>query len=161
MKKIVTLTQFILIAFILASCSQQDRISIETSSQDTQLLFALDEIEKAAEDKAYKVSISKSLNAESSNQILVKVVSDSTLSVQIAKDDKLKMQQDFGWQCYAIRIKETGGQKIIYVLSGDDTGAMYGALDIAEALRFGTINDISDSDNKPYIAARDQMEHAT
>jgi hypothetical protein len=64
------------------------------------------------------------------------------------------MPKKNGWQCYSIRVKETGSQKVIYVLSGDKTGAMYGGFDIAEAIRLETINSISDSDNKPYLERR-------
>jgi hypothetical protein len=134
--------------------SQQNRIIIQTNSSDKQISFACNEIKKAAEDKGYEVRLSKSINTKSKDEIIVKIVPDSASAVKIARDDILKMPQQFGWQCYSIRIKNTGNQQIIYILAGDVTGAMYGGLDIAEAIRLEIINHISDSDNKPYLERR-------
>ena len=64
------------------------------------------------------------------------------------------MPEHFGWQCYSVRIKKEGGQTVLYILSGDKTGAMYGGLDIAEAIHLGTINNLSESDNRPYLERR-------
>ena len=51
-------------------------------------------------------------------------------------------------QSYSIR---TAGDRYI-VTGGDAVGAMYGGLDLAEALRTGT--PVKDSDSKPYIQSR-------
>jgi hypothetical protein len=40
------------------------------------------------------------------------------------------------------------------VLGGDASGAMYGGLDIAEAIRLGTLAEIKDADHTPHIARR-------
>ncbi len=44
--------------------------------------------------------------------------------------------------------------KTIRVIGADATGAMYGGLDIAEAIRTGTLDALKDSDHKPHIAQR-------
>ncbi len=48
---------------------------------------------------------------------------------------------------------ERDGVKV-RVIGGDATGAMYGGLDIAEAIRTGTLDSLKDSDHKPHIAQR-------
>lgn len=153
--KLLILSLFIfLIAGIRTGFSQQNKITIQISSTDKQLSFAGDEIKKAAENIGYVVTLSKSLNAKSKDEMIVKIISDSVAVVKTVGIDILKMPEQFGWQCYSVRIKKTGSQTVIYILSGDKTGAMYGGLDIAEAIRLGTINSISDSDKKPYLARR-------
>jgi len=53
-------------------------------------------------------------------------------------------------QSYAIR-----KQGATYaVLANDAAGAMYGGLDLAEAIRLGTLAGLADSDHQPYIARR-------
>jgi hypothetical protein len=57
-------------------------------------------------------------------------------------------------QSYTIRVKREGGVRAITVTGADAAGAMYGGLDIAEALRTGTFESLKDSDHKPHIAQR-------
>lgn len=156
MKSSKLLIQILLVLIVTVKCgfSQQNKITIQIGSADKQISFAGEELKKAAENKGYSVTLVKSLNAKSKDILTVKIISDTVLSVKICRTDNLKMPPKFGWQCYSIRVKETGSQKVIYVLSGDKTGAMYGGFDIAEAIRLETINSVSDSDNKPYLERR-------
>jgi hypothetical protein len=133
---------------------QEYRLSVQLGSPDKQLIFAGNEIKKSAEAKGHKVLLSESLNDKSNEEMIVKIISDSASSVKISSRDNINMPRQFGWQCYSIRIKKTGSQEIIYILAGDITGAMYGGLDIAEAIRLETINTIRESDNKPYLERR-------
>jgi hypothetical protein len=50
------------------------------------------------------------------------------------------------------RIERDGAN--VRVIGGDATGAMYGGLDIAEAIRTGTLDSLRNSDHKPHIAQR-------
>ncbi|MDH4410424.1 MAG: hypothetical protein QE273_12485 [Verrucomicrobiales bacterium] len=50
------------------------------------------------------------------------------------------------------RIKREGAK--VRVIGGDAAGAMYGGLDIAEAIRIGTLGRLKDSDNKSHIEKR-------
>ncbi len=59
-----------------------------------------------------------------------------------------------GPQSYAIRRQEQRGRLTIAVLGADPSGAMYGGLDLAEAIRLGTIKDTRDSDHSPHIVQR-------
>ena len=51
-------------------------------------------------------------------------------------------------------MQNDGGRRIITVRGADATGAMYGGLDIAEAIRTGTLDSLKDSDHTPHIAQR-------
>jgi hypothetical protein len=59
-----------------------------------------------------------------------------------------------GPQSYSIRVKSAGGRATYAALGADPAGAMYGGLDLAEAIRLGTLQSLKDSDHKPYIAGR-------
>ncbi|MCL4206231.1 MAG: hypothetical protein KJ000_27420 [Pirellulaceae bacterium] len=57
-------------------------------------------------------------------------------------------------QSYSIRVRNEDGRPTITVRGADAAGAMYGGLDIAEAIRTGTLDSLEDSDHQPHIARR-------
>jgi hypothetical protein len=57
-------------------------------------------------------------------------------------------------QSYRIRVQHANGRHIITVRGADTAGAMYGGLDIAEAIRTGTLDSLKDSDHTPHIKQR-------
>jgi hypothetical protein len=57
-------------------------------------------------------------------------------------------------QSYSIRVRNEGGRRIILVRGADAAGAMYGGLDIAEAIRMGTLDSLKDADQKPHLEKR-------
>ena len=57
-------------------------------------------------------------------------------------------------QSYAIRKSISGGQATYIVLAADAAGAMYGGLDVAEAIRLDTLSSLQESDHTPFIARR-------
>ena len=57
-------------------------------------------------------------------------------------------------QSYALRKKAVGARTAHLALGADATGAMYGGLDLAEAIRLGTLAELKDEDRTPYIAKR-------
>jgi hypothetical protein len=57
-------------------------------------------------------------------------------------------------QSYSIRVRRENDQRTITVRGADAAGVMYGGLDIAEAIRTGTLDSLGDSDHAPHIAQR-------
>ena len=57
-------------------------------------------------------------------------------------------------QAYALRIASDGPRRTYVVLGADAAGAMYGGLDLAEAVRLGTLEQLTDTDRSPFIARR-------
>jgi len=57
-------------------------------------------------------------------------------------------------QSYSIRRSSADGRTTIAILGADAAGAMYGALDLAEAIRLGTLDSFGDSDHTPHIERR-------
>ena len=61
---------------------------------------------------------------------------------------------DAAAQSYSIRVQNSNGRRTITVRGADASGAMYGGLDVAEAIRTGTLDSLKDSDHTPHIAQR-------
>ncbi len=57
-------------------------------------------------------------------------------------------------QSYAVRVKGGGDGRTIAVMGADAAGAMYGGLDVAEALRVGALDALADDDHVPFVARR-------
>ena len=133
--------------------AQPSRINIQISKVDNQLQYASNQIKQIATTKQYTVSQQNSLG-NNTDPIVVKIIRDSATAVSVSKEASVKSPLYFGWQSYSIRVKKNAGQKIFYVLAADNTGAMYGGLDIAEAIETNTLDALADSDNKPYLDRR-------
>ncbi len=61
---------------------------------------------------------------------------------------------DSAAQSYTIRVRNEGARRVITVRGADEAGAMYGGLDIAEAIRTRTFDSLKDSDHTPHIKQR-------
>ncbi len=70
------------------------------------------------------------------------------ISINVEKDAKAAAQS------YRIRVHNDGGRRTVTVCGADAAGAMYAGLDIAEAIRTGTLDSLKDSDHAPHIARR-------
>jgi len=57
-------------------------------------------------------------------------------------------------QSYGIRRSTREGRVTFAVLGADAAGAMYGGLDLAEAVRLGTLDSVADSDHSPRVERR-------
>jgi hypothetical protein len=157
MKIKITCLFFLYLPFIVLfnqASAQKNRVTIQVQPALSQLLYASEQIRQAAEKTKAEVTQSITISKTAVGEILVKIIADSALCVSIAKEEQLSLPAYFGWQCYAIRVKQSGKQKIIYVLAGDKAGAMYGGLDVASAFLSGIISKIADSDNRPYLDRR-------
>ncbi len=133
--------------------AQTSKINVQVQSPSGQLLYAIGEIKKAAKGQGYPVQVSAP-DKKTNDNIVVRLIIDSAESVRTANNEGLRMPAHLGWQSYSIRLKQTRTHKIIYVLGGDKTGAMYGGLDIAEAIHLKSLASLKESDNKPFMERR-------
>ncbi len=70
------------------------------------------------------------------------------IAITVEKDNSAAAES------YRIRVKKEGDRRVITVRGADATGAMYGGLDVAEAIRTGAFDTLKDSDHTPHIAQR-------
>ncbi len=130
------------------------KIVISNQSKNKPIEFGISEIEKAAKERGLSIEKGKITREEMAGYVLVSILTDSALISKISATKGFLPPKYSGAQCYSIRTKKTENQLELFVLSTDYAGAMYGCLDVAEALRNGTFADITDSDNKPYLEKR-------
>jgi hypothetical protein len=145
--------------FIIASWSApllvfSQEIRITATNADAQVLFGIKKIREAAIQKKWRIIEGPASQAVIRDAISIEIITDSAKAAGIIQTYKWKPAQGFADQCYAIRINKEGEKKNIYILSGETTGAMYGALDIAEAIECNTISLLTESDNSPYLKKR-------
>jgi hypothetical protein len=57
-------------------------------------------------------------------------------------------------QSYRIRVQSVDGYRSLTISGADAAGVMYGGLDVAEAIRTGTLEALTDSDHTPHLAQR-------
>jgi hypothetical protein len=75
-------------------------------------------------------------------------------SARVAARDGLTAMKSEAWQSYSLRRKTEAGRTTWYVLAADAAGAMYGGLDLAEAVRLNTLDKVTDADRTPYVERR-------
>lgn len=110
-----------------------------------QAVFAASEIRKAYAGRSLIESDLNRLSADSS-QLQIVVASGSIPGLTPPKS--------LGPQSYAIRRQARNGRTLIAALGADATGAMYGGLDIAEAVRLDSLDSLTDSEHSPHIERR-------
>jgi hypothetical protein len=123
-----------LVSFILSvpAVGASLRLTVDASAEAPGQ-FAAEEIRQAAE--AVGMSLSENVNA---TRIWITVENRAGAAAQ----------------SYSIRVQTEGDRRTITVRGADANGAMYGGLDIAEAIRVGTLDELKDSEYKPHIARR-------
>ncbi|MCX6934307.1 MAG: hypothetical protein NTZ29_16755, partial [Verrucomicrobia bacterium] len=90
--------------------------------------------------------------AGSGQKIVLALATDKTTAALLAAQGG-KAVPAMGPQAYAFRTTTTPSLSH-WVLGGDATGAMYGAFDLIETLRAGTLEPSRNTDHRPYVAQR-------
>ena len=124
-------------------------VTLQFDHRNPSLSFAAQELRRALTDKDIKV-VERNLDeaVNDGTVIVLTEARDAAAKWQVAP---LKFNDA---QSYAIRARITGKRRIYVVLGADAVGAMYGGLDLAEAIRTGRFNSLKDSDHTPHIAQR-------
>lgn len=100
--------------------------------------FAADEIRRAAEERGLSVANEATAPDGDVTRIVLSVGTGATTAPQ----------------GYRIQIGPGGGSRTITVAAADPIGALYGGLDIAEAIRTGTWSSLRNSEHAPHIEQR-------
>jgi hypothetical protein len=111
-----------------------------------QVSFAAAEIHQAYAARSQTLVETGAFNATAD----IIIAADRAESGRVAASLQVSPPKSDKPQSYAIR---KHGSTIV-VLGEDATGAMYGGLDVAEAVRLGTLGDLGDSDHAPHIDRR-------
>lgn len=133
---------FIITIWLLPSISISQNIKINAPGADAQVTFGIKKINDAAKGKP-----STSLSS-------VEIIFDSVKAQALIKANGWNPAKSYDDQCYSVRIIDKNDKKTIFILAGETTGAMYGALDVAEAITCNALEQLKESDNIPYIKRR-------
>jgi len=130
---------------LLATClfpvlSFPQELRIRFPDADEQVMFGIKQIREKSKGR-----ITTPLQT-------VTIIADSVKAGQLVKEYSWAPVKSFADQCYSIRFDK--GKKNIFILSGETTGAMYGALDIAEAIECHSIDQLKEGDHAPYLKKR-------
>jgi len=88
--------------------------------------------------------------AFASDEILHAVMETASPQPQMVVE--FQIDESLGSQAYRIeRLKAPVGFRVV---GGDANGAMYGGLDVAEAIRIGTLNELAEGVRRPFIERR-------
>ncbi|HXR09081.1 MAG TPA: hypothetical protein VN765_17210 [Candidatus Acidoferrum sp.] len=116
--------------------------------------FAARDIAKALEAKGNSAILKNLETAAPAAGTSIIVASSAEEARRIAGKLGLAPVKSGASQSYALRRKVSAGQTNYVVLGADAAGAMYGGLDLAEAIRLGTLTALPDSDHTPWVARR-------
>ncbi len=152
---------WIYISFLLAlwcentvwSQSPKQIVMINASSEGP-VDFAVEEITSAGKAAGMKVSVQKKSRSVADNTILIYLLSSVEASDKETVANQLREVQYRTAESYAIRTQQGKNSLVIWVLATDAVGTMYGGLDIAESIRNHQLDQLKDSDQKPYITNR-------
>lgn len=137
----------------LSILAYPQQVKVVAWKGDAQIAFGIKKIKEAAAGKKWKL-VNDKFTQTSGAAISITIVSDSAQAKVLLKENNFKAAKSFNDQCYVIRVSEKGNDKKIYIFSGESTGAMYGALDIAEAIKCNSFTQLKESDNAPYLINR-------
>ena len=133
---------------LITSLAQAQDLNVYANRSLPQVRFAADEIQRAHAGAIVELDLAK-LTATSQTTRFV-IASGPAESQRIAALLRFTPLKSNTPQSYAIR--RSGNTYA--VLGADAAGAMYGGLDLAEAVRLNTLGQLAASDHKPHIARR-------
>lgn len=144
-----------LAVFSVASPAWASGAALFSDGRVPQVAFAASEIRRAyaASGQGLAESALDRFAADASPLRIV-IAANSAESAKLAGALGVAGLQAAGPQSYAIRRQAKGNGNVVAVLGSDPAGAMYGGLDVAEAIRLGTLDTLNDSDHSPHIERR-------
>lgn len=145
----------LLIVLLSPAAATQERWTLVYDRSVPEVRFAASEIRRAC------VSLGTALSEEPLSRISepagglrIVIAAGAAQADKAAAASGVKPLDARAAQSYAIRRAAREGGLTLVVLGADGAGAMYGGLDIAEAIRLGTIKDTGDATHSPQIAQR-------
>jgi hypothetical protein len=119
--------------------------------QSPQAAFAASEIRQAAMargDRLTEAPLEELTSAAASGRLVI--AHDAAGSQRAAALLQVKGMANGGPQSYSVR----RGGGTVAILASEPVGAMYGGLDLAEAIRQGAMNSLAEKDHAPHIEKR-------
>lgn len=133
----------------------REEIALVWNHRLPQTEFAAKEIRLALETKGdAAVSATLAELPQLTNRVCIVLAATGDEARQASARLAVKPLVSSAPQAYGVRKQVTGARTIYLVLGADAIGAMYGGLDVAEALRLGRLAELQESEHAPFIARR-------
>jgi len=132
-------------------------VSVYYDLNEPTIVFAARDLQKILMAKWYNPVALKSIaDLPPSPEPLYIVITknNSPAVLQKLQDRAGKSVGNMGAQDYALRRTDDGGNLGYWAIGGDRVGAMYGGIHLAEIAAGGSLADVQDEDQSPYIARR-------
>jgi len=147
---------FVLLAFVpLVNARANGQIALFYDGSMPPLRFAAEEIRRSCSAQGSVVVEGKvsELQGSAASTVLI-LAADAEQRRRVQGAFRMHAMKDTQFQSYGLRTTAKGSQTVVAVLGADPVGAMYGGLDVAEAIRLGRLKQLIDADHVPYIARR-------
>jgi hypothetical protein len=148
-----TFITLLIIAFAISFNNNCNAQVIFTDTTNASMTFGAAEIGKAFTVTTTVKTLSDVAASTETTQIIIVLKNDVTLK-NLLTAECADVPTTIDVEGYSIRITKAGAVTRYWSIGSDAVGAMYGALDIAEAITLGSITNLVKGDNKPYIAER-------
>jgi hypothetical protein len=156
MEKGIALKRLLLLLLCI-SCAGSAAVDagLHYDSRSPQVAFAASEIRKAyaAAGKPLVEETLAQLPGDAC-RVRIAITSDAAQAAALSKSLGAPAMKSSEWQSYSIRRVNKGGSTTFAVLAANSAGAMYGGLDVAEAVRLGTLDALGDSDHTAHVKRR-------
>jgi hypothetical protein len=150
-KSLLLFSALLLSPFGLAA----QEVGLIYSRELPQVEFAAAEIRAAAQAKGIKcATLTLAELPKASQPIRIVLASTETEARELAALGASRLRTNAAAESYVISKKFEGLQTTCFMIGADPVGAMYGGLDIAEALRLGTIDQLKSGEHGPYVSRR-------
>jgi len=154
---LVIIVSLLIVSILVSYCKMTvgDSVSIFCNLATPQQKFAANDIKTALEAKSFTVEI-KDLSTLSEGyegkKVVITLASNTEVTTLLAAQGG-SAATGLGEQAYALRTT-TSPVMSYWILGGDDNGAMYGGLQIAENINFNGFNGLYNEEESPYLKNR-------
>jgi hypothetical protein len=144
-----------LILGIISNMAIGETVRVFCNPATSQHAFAAGDIQKALEAKKFTVEIkdlSTLTGSDTGKKVVIAMASNAKVTALLTAQGGSAAGSP-GQQAYALRTT-TVPQLSYWVLGGDDNGAMYGGLQVAENISFSGFTNSYNQEESPYIKKR-------
>jgi hypothetical protein len=154
-KMTLRICAFLIMSVIIQSAAFAEKAGVFYDSTVEQIKFAATDIQTALTAKGYTVEmlpLSSLSTSYANKKVVIALASNSTVTGILLKQGGTA-PSGLGEQAYTLRTT-TQGQTSYWVLGGDENGAMYGGLQIAENISKDGFSGIYNNQESPFMLNR-------
>lgn len=153
---------FVVSAFVVSSMAiamptsvKAENVGVFYDSKVSQIRFAVGDVKTALESKGFKVEMLplSALRTGYSQKKIVIALSSNAMAIELLTDAGGAVPTGLGEQAYGLRTTKKG-KLSFWVIGGDENGAMYGALQIAENISTNGFSGNHNNQESPFLLNR-------